>query len=419
MKSGFKRFAFFLIVFVFLPGVANSQISKRKLRSDFALEKNREKYIISLNKKIEKEFGKTPLEVHEKQWRKLFYELSVDLYGKPEVKKALEFVFAKTDTLGENLTIDALLAARALYPKEFEKEIKTLFIKTKRLQTAVYSFHYLYMLNKTKYARLFSALENKFGNKNLLIKLTEKFVKGKKIYPDENQLEKIFSKDFLKDELVIFTILRSDRKIPGITIIRKPDGEFLRYKNSLFAIRQLGYSVNDFPYYLKNGNTPQGLYRFKNFYQSKKKSIGPTPIPIIRLPFETSAKKFGVKSNKNVWTKEAYRNLLPEILRKNESFYETYYAGKLGRKLLVLHGSTDNPQLYKNEPYFPLTPSTGCLTSYEKWDKQNGKLIESDQLKLVNAILSTGRKNGYLFVFELDDGKTPVELNEIKKFLTK
>ncbi len=138
------------------------------------------------------------------------------------------------------------------------------------------------------------------------------------------------------------------------------------------------------------------------------------------MPFETSCVNFcETRDSSKTWSLENYLSLFPKELRKVEFVRETFYAGKLGRKLLVSHGSTDDPLLYETESYFPLTPSTGCITSYEKWDEENGKLIESDQLKLVNGILSTARREGYFLVLELNNKPTPVTKEEIWKILRK
>jgi hypothetical protein len=409
-----------LIVIVSVCGISShAQISRRRLESDFVLKAEKTKYLHSLEERILNTFGGKPPVIREKKWDKLFYELSVDLYRSPHVKKALKIVLNKIDDVSENLSVRAILTARALYPHELENEVYSLFERTERLNAAVYAFHYLYLNNRKKYRPYLRNISRRFGNDSLLVRLTYDYVNESEIFYDDDALREIFSPDFLKGELVILTVLRSVRKIPGLTLIRKPDGAFLFEGDSLWAISQLGYSVTDFPYYLLDGNTPQGLYLFDGFYQSKKKSIGPTPVPIIRLPFEVSPKKFLRKNGEEKWNKELYADILPKALGKFNSTFEAYYAGKLGRKLLVMHGSTDNPALYKNEKYFPLTPSTGCLTSYEKWDEKTGKLLESDQLKLVNAILKLKKKRGYLFVFELNDKNEKLTKAEIMNLISR
>ncbi len=280
-----------LFLLITVSGSYSQYLSKRKYKSDFVTKVAKENYLKSLNEKIENYFA-TPYKINVKKWDKLFYELSVDLIRSPKIENALRFVINKIDTVDEILTVRAILTARALYPLKFKDEMDSLFYKTKRYQTALYAFHYLYFADSSNYKNRFSQLQKRFSSEKLQTQLTEKFILQTSKFFNQKELEKIFSLEFLKGHLVIFTILRHNRKIPGLTIIRKPNGEFLMEKDSLWAIPQLAYSVTNFPYYLLDGNTPQGLFSFEGFYRSDKKSIGPTPIPIIRLPFESNAKKF-------------------------------------------------------------------------------------------------------------------------------
>jgi hypothetical protein len=82
-----------------------------------------------------------------------------------------------------------------------------------------------------------------------------------------------------------------------------------------------------------------------------------------------------------------------------------------------MHGSTDDVSFFKDEPYYPLTPSKGCLTTREIWSEDTGKLIESDQVKLMNAFFSTGQLYGFLVVLNLDEVKKPVTIDDLKAFI--
>ena len=95
--------------------------------------------------------------------------------------------------------------------------------------------------------------------------------------------------------------------------------------------------------------------------------------------------------------------------------YHSYYAGLIGRSEIIAHGTTLDPKLYSDKPYYPLTPSQGCLCTREVW---NGKRLESDQQKLINALLKAGGANGYCVVIELDDKQSAVTLSDILPLLT-
>lgn len=54
----------------------------------------------------------------------------------------------------------------------------------------------------------------------------------------------------------------------------------------MIKIPQLARSISNLPYYLTNGNTPQGLYRITGTDISENKWIGPTTNIQMVMPFE-------------------------------------------------------------------------------------------------------------------------------------
>ena len=97
--------------------------------------------------------------------------------------------------------------------------------------------------------------------------------------------------------------------------------------------------------------------------------------------------------------------------------YESFYAGKAGRTEIIAHGTTINTDYYRNQSFYPLTPTQGCLCTREIWSTVNGKRVESDQQKLVDALKVAGGANGYCMVIEIDDQQKPVSINEILPYL--
>ena len=57
------------------------------------------------------------------------------------------------------------------------------------------------------------------------------------------------------------------------------------------------------------------------------------------------------------------------------------------------------------------------MSSKEIWDSKTGKLVESDQLKLVNAIKRVDRWKGFLVVIELDNKEIPLNIEEIERYM--
>ena len=98
---------------------------------------------------------------------------------------------------------------------------------------------------------------------------------------------------------------------------------------------------------------------------------------------------------------------------------QSYFAGKAGRTEIIIHGTTVNPEYYRQQPYYPLTPTMGCLTSKEIWDEATGRRAESDQQKIIQALIAAGGANGYTIVVNIDDEQRPVMLADLLPLLYK
>lgn len=92
---------------------------------------------------------------------------------------------------------------------------------------------------------------------------------------------------------------------------------------------------------------------------------------------------------------------------------EAYQAGKIGRSEIIAHGTTIDPEWFKGQPYYPISPTLGCLCGREIWDPKTGKISNSDQLNLVNTFIETPGTKGYIIVINLDDKPGPVTAEEI------
>ena len=137
------------------------------------------------------------------------------------------------------------------------------------------------------------------------------------------------------------------------------------------------------------------------------------------MPYESTASHFYKDNalNDSIWDINMYKKLLPENFRNYNPMLQTYYAGKAGRTEIIAHGTTINPDYYKGMPYYPLTPTQGCLCTKEIWNESTGRLLESDQQKLSNAIVKAGGPYGYAIVINIDDRPEPVTINDIIPFL--
>jgi hypothetical protein len=237
-------------------------------------------------------------------------------------------------------------------------------------------------------------------------------------FSTQDALKEIFSKNFLPGQEVMYSIQRKNRDYPGMVIIRNAAGNFITDSlGKIFTVPQLARSISNLPGYLTNGNTPQGLFKMYGFKVSMGNFIGPTPNVQMGMPVELTLQKFFDNDYilDTTWSIDYYQNLIPKNLHNFLPLYESYYAGLAGRTEIIAHGTTIDPSYYEGKPYYPLTPTEGCLCTKEIW---NGKRLESDQQKLVNGLLKAGGANGYCVVIEIDDKNTPVALKDVIPYLS-
>ena len=239
----------------------------------------------------------------------------------------------------------------------------------------------------------------------------------KRIMPS---LQSFFSQDYLPGQVLVFSFQRADRNFPGLSIVRKGDGSFIKNEDgSYFSVGQLARSISNMPGYISLGNTPQGIFRMDGFDTSKSYFIGPTTNVQLTMPFEYKASHFYQDSTfiDSVWLREKYAELLPNNFKSYRPLFGTYYAGKAGRNEIICHGTTIDPAYYKGTAYYPYTPTAGCLATKEFWNEKTGFHESSDQLLLTRAVHDAGGPSGYLIVIELGPGESPVTMTDILRFL--
>lgn len=410
---------FFLLTSTLFP---QNKINQKSLYSDFAKKQNRDKYKLELKDRIDHVFSTELNKNNEKSWQNLFSEVGLLLFNSDKIYKAIETAsnYAPKGSISFQKSLAEIIIT--LYPKEFLMTIDTLYFATKDPTLFSYCVHYYLnsgsksrqeLLNETK--KRFNIANDRWENIpqiNYLIYYLSNY--------DVNipPLKDILAHKFIEGKTIIYSLQRKDRTFPGITIIKKPNGEFVTNENdSIFYVQQLALSVTNLPGYLSQGNTPQGIFSVVGFYNSPTPSIGPTAAVLTRIPYEVPTKLWYHSKVTNGWDIEDYKNLLPNSWKDFFPIYESYYAGKTGRRKIVMHGSVDDLSYYDTLKYAPLTPSKGCLTTTELWSEGNGKNIKSDQTKLMNAFFSTGQIKGFLVVIDIDNKNEPVTINEILQFI--
>ena len=411
----------FLLLFI-LSAISlfpQNKINPKELYSDFALKSSRNLFKSELDTQIKTIFSSKLNSSSEKAWSSLFRKVGLHLYKSDEVYSAVKLAseYAPNGSVKFQRAVVEIIIT--LYPNDFKETIDSLY-------------------NTTSDPTLYSYLVNYYSNQSSFNK-TEYIAETKSRFPDWKKISQlnyliyylrsdsistppmndILSNKFINGKTIIYSFHRKDRRYPGLTIIKKPNGEFVEGTNdSIFSVEQLALSVTNLPGYLSQGNTPQGLFSVVAFYVSPTPSIGPTAAVLTRIPYEVPIKLWYHSTvTKTNWEIEDYKNLLPESWKNYLPIYESFYAGKTGRRKIVMHGSVDDLSFYDNLPYAPLTPSKGCLTTTEIWSDSTGENIKSNQAKLMNAFFSTGQLYGFLVVIDIDDKKGPVTIEEILHYI--
>lgn len=408
-------FSLFLLNFQLL--YSQTQIDISRLKSNFVRSENKEKYYSNLEKNIEQILSQK-FDGNWRKWNKALRDAQSINYRSEilinAIKKLLDneidkFIKLQRTSLeigyGYN---DNLFSSQILNILKTSNDPISIAISAKYLcEFSGYKDDVIAEINKKS---------SSIKSTSIIIELLKDLNKESQKFPN---LSTLLNHNFQTGKTILFSFHRKNRKYPGLTIVRNPNKKFEKNDDgSIFYIRQLALSYSNLPYYIPNGNTPQGIFSIVGQYISPTETIGPTPNVLVRGPFEVSPDIFYHNKNKcPTWCLGDFKNLLPLEWKKYSPIFESFYAGKIGRKLIIIHGSTDETEYFKNENYYPLTPTRGCLSSLEKWNENDGTCVKSEQLELINTIRKTKQISGYLIVIELDDKNKPVEIEEIAKYL--
>lgn len=363
----------------------------------------------------------------EENWEEAFDAMEVLNYKTPLTEAKVQNAF---DSLGKrsiHFQRALLEVAYTDYPGEFRLQTKSLLDITSDPKIFAMCAEYLIqhkndnLLKNKISAKLFEKFGDSAYINPILIMLQNRLEKPKlnSIHSIKEVLKEILDKNFLPIQIVMYSFQRKDRDYPGLVLIRNAEGNFITDSSgNIYTVQQLARSITNLPGYLTNGNTPQGIYKMYGFGVSMSNFIGPTANVQLGMPVEISMQKFFDDSTilDSIWTIDRYQKMIPNNLKDYLPLYDSYYAGLAGRSEIIAHGTTIDPKFYVGKPYYPLTPTEGCLCTKEIW---NGKRLESDQQKLVNGLLKAGGANGYCVVIEIDDKKAPVKIEDILPYLKK
>jgi hypothetical protein len=363
----------------------------------------------------------------EEYWEDAFSAMEVLDYNTPFTRDKVHVAFDSIRTRSVDFQRALLEVAYTNYPGQFRQQTEALLNETFDPRIFAMCSEYLiqHKQDTTLKRKISTKLFEKFGDSVLvnpiLGSLESRLQKSRenKLISTKEVIKEIINKNFLPGQVVMYSFQRRDRDYPGMVLIRNAAGDFVKDSlGNIFHLPQLARSITNLPGYLRNGNTPQGIFRMYGFGVSMSNFIGPTANVQMGMPVELSLQKFFDDSTilDSVWTIDRYQKLIPSKIKSYLPLYESYNAGLIGRTEIIAHGTTIDPNYYLGKAYYPLTPTQGCLCTKEIW---NGNRIESDQQKLINGLLKAGGANGYCVVIELDDKHAPVSINDLLPYLPK
>lgn len=226
----------------------------------------------------------------------------------------------------------------------------------------------------------------------------ELFIKAKKgEVLKSNEVQEILN--YQNDELSIFAIFSKGRHRPGRVFIKDSHGHFIhRFDGSVWSIPVLGISGKGLPFNHSNGTTPCGVFTIDSV-----------------MPEANNYREFGkfrrliVNFIKHSEGEKDLLKMLPKSHHKKNWWLQSLVARELGRNLLRIHGTgtiNKNPLT----PYFPMIPSSGCLTTTEA--HLMGLVQINHQRSLLDALMKAlgldstyeneSKIHGVLYVIDFD-----------------
>jgi hypothetical protein len=391
----------------------------------FFKDATKEKRTVFYNKvvaSINKAFALPFIAENEESYNSAFYNIGLIQYKTPAVNAKIDSIAKKINNSSYDCKKAFINLINSEYPKKYTAPIKNIFVTaTDDYKLMAMAANYLLptatasevkiMLTKTE-----TELKKDTDN-SILFELSNqlKSFNKKNITPS---LKTFFAKDYLQGQMLVFSFQRKNRNHPGIAMVRNTDGSFVKNADGkYFSVGQLARSNSNMPGYISNGNTPQGIFRITGFDTSSNYFIGPTTNLQLAMPHEYDGIIIDGKKIDTIWSFDDYKKLLPDNFKNYQPMYGTFYAGKAGRTEIIAHGTTIDNTYYKNNSFYPYTPTAGCLCTKEIWNNKTGMLDTSDQLLLAKAVQNTGATKGYLIVVEIDDKKAPVSLADILSYI--
>lgn len=422
-----KQIFYTLFALLSADQTAFSQIRREEIYTDYVFYDKRLRLQKDLNENtIARTFSGTVSPENEHKFESACLAISQFLFRNETVSAGIRKMLERYDSLSVDTRRALLEAIHATYPVEFSDDLQRLLPKERDPRLFSMCAAYLYRASRTivqSNTIKLQMIETFPSYDTIAILLALEEFLNDKYQPHQSlpPLKDMFAHHKKMGNKVIYSFQRWNRDFPGMAVVQNADGSFARHPDGrIMVFEQLARSASDLPFFLTNGNTPQGIYSIQGTAVSRNKFIGPTPNIQMLMPHEDTTLPFQHKKNPvNQDIVSSYRELLPESWKNYPPMMESFTAGKIGRTAIIAHGTTIDPDYFKDKPFYPLTPTMGCLCAKELWNVTSGKLLVSEQFNLYSAFLSTPGNKGYLIVINVDDKPEAVTRAEVERITGK
>jgi hypothetical protein len=402
------------------------QSRREDIYSEFGLYNKRERLNKDLRENvISKTFSQQLDSNNEHKFESACKAISQFMFTGDDVIKGFQQLFNQYETLPYPTKRAFLEAVYAVYPTDYYNDMQLILEKEEDPKLFAMSAFYLFRIDssannmndiKIRMVEKFPGYDSIDILSELETYLNYHNTLRKRKTPDIVQL---FRYQQTHGKKVIYSFQRWNRDYPGLAIVQNADGRFMRNESGrLLVFQQLARSASDLPYFITNGSTPQGIYSIQGTAVARNNYIGPTPNLQLLMPHEKDwSKYFHQPVDSTHDSLQLYKNLFPPSWRNYAPMNEVWKAGKVGRSEIIAHGSTIDPEYFKDKPYYPLTPTMGCLCAKELWNTTSGRLLVSEQFNLVSTYTASAGQKGFLYVINIDDQQKAVSREEIEKWV--
>jgi len=386
---------------IYILGLALVYSCQPKVVDSFTTKAERERFVTEKTHFIDSVFSELPNPKNEKKYRNAFWASELMLIKSKKGQENISYAFNHFSGFSDSFKISLLQHIFTLYQNEFVSEMDSLISQEPDEKRFAIMANYLIRQDKLKKEIYLKLMYQKFTNWKENPILMAFYID----HSDNEILCKAKIDDLIKfrrnsNEASFYVFVHKNRDFPAELLIQNSKGEILKENGDTLRFKLLARSITNLSEYISNGNTPEGVYSVQGFSSSDNIFIGKSPTIITTLPFEISLSEFSFGKSKNNWSLENYNKFYPKSWRNYLPKNMAFYAGKAGRGEIIIHGTTIDTEFYRTQPYYPFTPSLGCLCTLERWNIKDGSLIESEQIRLVKALKSNNIQNALMYVIE-------------------